>query len=72
MLAFARCKKLPRFLVFYSNLYIFFYVTFCVLKLNVRFYLLYIHIDIFMHCALYVFYEANKEDYYNLIIQCSE
>ena len=24
-----------------------------------------IHIDIFMHCALYVFYEANKDDYYN-------
>ena len=22
-----------------------------------------IHIDIFMHCALYVFYEANKDDY---------
>ena len=30
---------------------------------NVRFYLLCIHIDIFMHCALYVFYEANKDDY---------
>ena len=25
-----------------------------------------IHIDIFMHCALYVFYEANKDDYYNV------
>ena len=43
----------------------FFYATFCVFKLNVRFYLLCIHIDIFMHCALYVFYEANKDDYYN-------
>ena len=54
------CKE-----VFYCNLYILFYVTFCVFKLNVRFYLLCIHIDIFMHCALYVFYKANKDDYYN-------
>ena len=29
-----------------------------------RFYILCIHIDIFMHCALYVFYEANKDDCY--------
>ena len=21
------------------------------------------HLDIFLHCALYVFYEANKDDY---------
>ena len=34
----------------------FFYVTFCVFKLNVRFYLLCIHIGNFIHCALYVFF----------------
>ena len=28
-------------------------------------------IDIFMHCALYVFYEANKDDYYFIIIHRS-
>ena len=61
---FCKVQKPPRFLVFYSNLNILFYVTFCVFKLNVRFYLLCIHVDIFMHCALYVFYEANKDDYY--------
>ena len=43
------------------------YVTFRVyLKLNVRFYAFCIHIDIFMHCALHVFYEANKDDYYKI------
>ena len=25
-----------------------------------------IHIDIFLHCALYGFYEANKDDYYSI------
>ena len=38
-----------------------------VFKLNVRLYLLCIHIDIFMHCALYVFYETNKDDYYKAL-----
>ena len=67
MLAFARCKNLHVFLYFTVIYTYFFYVTFCVFKLNVRFYLLCIHIDIFMHCALYVFYEANKDDYYIII-----
>ena len=33
---------------------------------NVRFYILCINIDICMHCALYAFYEANKDDYYSV------
>ena len=50
-----------------NNNNLLFYVTFCVFKINVRFYLLCIHIDIFMHCALYVFYEENKDDdYYSI------
>ena len=41
-----------------------FFSPFFVFKLKVRFYVLCIHIDIFRHCALYVFYEMNKDDYY--------
>ena len=28
---------------------------------------MYIDSDIFLHSALYVFYEANKDDYYNTL-----
>ena len=28
-----------------------------------------IHIGNFMHCALYVFYEANKDDYYYICLR---
>ena len=66
MLAFARCTTFfSTFSSIFTVIYrYFFYGTFCVFKLNVRFYLLCIHIGNFMHCALYVFYEANKDDYY--------
>ena len=72
MLAFAGVKTSTFSSIFTVIYRYFFYVTFCVFKLNVRFYLLCIHIGNFMHCALYVFYEANKDDYYNttfLVIQ---
>ena len=31
-----------------------------------RFYVLCTHIDIFMHCALDVFHEENKDNYYKI------
>ena len=51
------------YMYFIAHNYIFLF------KLNVRFCLLCIlvHIDIFMHCALYVYYETNKDDYYYVL-----
>ena len=58
-------------IVFYSNLLFIYTVRLdtlflCNTLLNMRFYVLCIHINIFMHCALDVFYEENKDNYYEI------